>query len=203
MQTIKEAQDESKRCEQRLTLRAAGGDENAFAELVSRTYERALRVALGLLRNQEDAEDIVQEAYARAHGRLEAFRAESAFYTWLYRIVVNLSIDMIRKRRRDRCVHIEDDGWRDALASRQDLWPADRQDPFETVDRQQLRRRLEAAFEAMPDIHQSVLLLREVEGLSYDELSRTLRIKKGTVMSRLFHARRNMQRHLEDRKSVV
>lgn len=181
-----------------LVERAKQGDEIAFSELVTRHYTRAVRVAYGLLKDRHDAEDLVQDAFARVHSRLKTFEGSSSFYTWLYRIVVNLGIDAMRKHRRDRRVDIEDETAREALRGGEELWPrCDNADPRVSAERQELKERLQKAFMALPEIHQAVILLREVEGLSYDEIARTLAIKRGTVMSRLFHARRGMQAYLE------
>ncbi|MEM6733378.1 MAG: sigma-70 family RNA polymerase sigma factor [Myxococcota bacterium] len=177
-----------------LVERAARGDEIAFSELVNRHYKRALRVAFGLLKDRHDAEDVVQDAFARVHKRLADFEGQSAFYTWLYRIVVNLSIDYMRKRKRERRVDVEDESVREALRGGQDLWPRFQDnDPRESAERVQLRQTLQLAFQDLPEIHQAVLMLRELEGFSYEEIASTLGIKKGTVMSRLFHARKSMQ----------
>jgi RNA polymerase sigma-70 factor, ECF subfamily len=180
-----------------LVQRAARGDEIAFSELVNRHYRRALRVAYGLLRDTHDAEDVLQEAFARVHARLKDFEGASAFYTWLYRIVVNLSIDALRKRRRERRAELEDETAREALRSGDELWPRfNETDPEGSAERKELGVQLKKAFGDLPDIHRAVLLLRELEGLSYEEIATTLRIKKGTVMSRLFHARKSMQARL-------
>lgn len=183
--------------DQVLVERAKRGDEIAFSELVNRHYRRALRVAFGLLKHPEDAADVVQDAFARVHVRLAEFEGSSAFYTWLYRIVVNLSIDAMRRRRRERRVDLEDEAAREALRSGGEMWPRfDANHPGQAAERHELAGRLQKALEGLPEIHQAVLLLRELEGMSYDEIAKTLRIKKGTVMSRLFHARKGMQAKL-------
>ncbi|MBI3178112.1 MAG: sigma-70 family RNA polymerase sigma factor, partial [Deltaproteobacteria bacterium] len=180
-----------------LVDRARRGDAIAFSELVTRHYRRALRVAYGLLKHASDAEDVVQDAFARVHVRLKDFEGTSAFYTWLYRIVVNLCIDTMRRRRREHRVDLENEADRDVLASEEALWPRlDQTHPAENAERRELGRQLQGAFADLPEIHQAVLLLRELEGMSYEEIARTLRIKKGTVMSRLFHARKGMQSKL-------
>lgn len=180
-----------------LVERAARGDGIAFSELVHRHYRRALRVAFGLLKDTQDAEDVVQDAFARVYVRLARFEGASAFYTWLYRIVVNLSIDAIRRRRRERRVDVENEQARDALREGAELWPRfDDTHPGDAAERRQLGERLSKAFADLPEIHQAVLLLRELEGMSYEEIAATLAIKKGTVMSRLFHARRGLQQKL-------
>lgn len=177
-----------------LVERASRGDSIAFSELVTRHYRRSVRVAFGLLKNKSDAEDVVQEAFARVHLKLDRFQGQSAFYTWLYRIVVNLSIDAIRKRKRQRRADVDDEAAREALRSEEQLWPGyDSTNPDAEVLRRELGDRLRGAFGDLPEIHQAVLFLREVEGFSYAEIASTLKIKKGTVMSRLFHARKAMQ----------
>jgi RNA polymerase sigma-70 factor (ECF subfamily) len=180
-----------------LVQRASRGDGIAFSELVNRHYRRALRVAYGLLKNNQDAEDVVQDAFAKVFSRLDEFEGASAFYTWLYRIVVNLSIDLIRRRRRERRVDVDTEQARDALRDGAELWPRfDATHPGDEAERRQLGERLSKAFADLPEIHQAVLLLRELEGMSYEEIAHTLAIKKGTVMSRLFHARRSLQQKL-------
>ncbi len=180
--------------DQVLVERAQRGDAIAFSELVTRHYRRAVRVAFGLLKNPDDAEDVVQDAFTRVHQRLGDFAGASAFYTWLYRIVVNLSIDALRRRPRERRVDLEAESAREALRSTDELWPRyDDTQPLESAERRQLGARLERALGELPEIHQAVILLREIEGMSYEEIAKTLKIKKGTVMSRLFHARRAMQ----------
>lgn len=180
-----------------LVERAARGDGIAFSELVNRHYEKAVRVSFGMLKDRFDAEDVAQEAFARVYRKLESFEGQSAFSTWLYRIVVNLSIDSLRKRKRQRRADVDDEMTREALRSDEELWPVfDQADPMLSVERRELRARLDAAFAELPEIHRAVLVLREVQGLSYEEIADALEIKKGTVMSRLFHARKAMQKLL-------
>jgi len=182
-----------------LVERASRGDGIAFSELVNRHYEKAVRVSFGMLKDRFDAEDVAQEAFARVYRKLESFEGQSAFSTWLYRIVVNLSIDSLRKRKRQRRADVDDELTREALRSDEELWPVfDEADPMLSVERHELRARLDAAFAELPEIHRAVLVLREVQGLSYEEISESLEIKKGTVMSRLFHARKAMQKLLTE-----
>ena len=177
-----------------LVERAVAGDGIAFSELVNRHYEKAVRVSFGMLKDLQDAEDVAQDAFVRVHRKLEGFQGQSAFSTWLYRIVVNLSIDLMRKKKRQRRADIDDEAARDALRSEQDLWPRfEEHDPSVSLERRELHKQLNHAFRELPDIHRAVLVLREVQGLSYDEIADALEIKKGTVMSRLFHARKAMQ----------
>lgn len=175
---------------------AKQGDEAALAKLMGRHYTKALRVALGLAKNQNDAEDIVQDAFVRVVTQIKKFEGQSAFYTWLYRIVVNLSLDFLRRRRRETC----EEELADASESSHKpppLWPTcDDADPDVSCERSEMRNLISRAYNRLPDIHQAVLLLRDVEGMSYEEMAAVLNVRKGTVMSRLFHARKAMQESL-------
>lgn len=180
-----------------LVARAVAGAADAFSELVRRYYGRAYRVALGVVRDKELAEDVTQEAFVKAYTQLHGFTFGSAFYTWLYRIVFNMGIDNVRSRRRQRLTCAADETWFEAVSSAQELWPRFQNfNPQASVERGELRRRIRTAYDELPEIHRSVLSLREVEGHSYEEIATILGIKKGTVMSRLFHARRAMQNNL-------
>jgi len=173
--------------------RARNGDHDAFRVLVLRYQGRAYRLAVRLLGDPELARDAVQEGFLKAYGSLERFEGRSGFYTWLYRLVFNLCIDMKRRDRSTR--HVE---WNDEVASNvaaeSDVVPAD--GPGEESERGELREALARAIERLPDDARRTLLLREVDGLSYAEIATALRIPKGTVMSRLHHARRRVRQLL-------
>jgi RNA polymerase sigma-70 factor (ECF subfamily) len=180
-----------------LILKAKAGDSGAFRRLVERHQSRAFAIAIGLVRDENDARDIVQEAFLRVHRGLDSFEGGSSFFTWLYRIVANLSIDAMRKpsRRESEALDLEirDDGPEQPLLSR-----LDGADPADVVRRGEIRRRIEAALEELPPYHRGVILMRELEGMSYEEMAEAMGVSKGTIMSRLFHARRKLQRALAD-----
>jgi RNA polymerase sigma-70 factor (ECF subfamily) len=181
--------------DKRLILRAQAGDTAAFRLLVERHQRRVFAIALGLVRDEQDAREIAQEAFLRVHKGLPEFHGGSSFFTWLYRIVTNLSIDLMRKpSRREAELHFAleaDDGESPVL-------PASDADPFDVVRRGQLSLRIHAALEQLPPYHRGVILMREVEGMSYEEMAEAMQVSKGTIMSRLFHARKKLQRALSD-----
>ena len=181
--------------EKQLVKRAQAGDKQAFGALV-RTYQRRIfRLAMGMVRNEDDALDIAQETFVKAHRNLDRFKGDAAFYTWLYRIAKNLCIDHLRKRRGEQ-VEYDDGVGRDDAAQGDTLGldaPSKRDGPSKRLMNSELGAQLHAALQTLSEDHREILLLREVEGLSYEELAETLEIKKGTVMSRLFHARKKMQ----------
>jgi RNA polymerase sigma-70 factor (ECF subfamily) len=164
---------------------ARGGDPRAYAHLVEAYQERVYAIAFGVVRNRDDAWDVAQEAFVKAYRNLDRFEGQSAFYTWLYRITTNLAIDHLRERKRKRTEPLE------GLAP---AAPADhRADPGAAADREELSRVLASAMDRLSEKHRAIIVLREVEGLSYEEMAEVLGIAKGTVMSRLFHARQKLQ----------
>lgn len=180
-----------------LILRAQKGDPHAFRALVQRHERRAFVVAYGLVRDENDARELVQEAFLRVYRGLQSFQGGSSFFTWLYRIVVNLSIDLIRKPgRRDveleegRAIEEESDF---PLVSR-----IDGADPLNVIRRREIAARLKTALDALPPYHRGVILMREIEGMSYEEMAEAMGVSKGTIMSRLFHARQKLQKALAD-----
>ena len=172
-----------------LVRQAQRGSHAAFEELVRRHSERAFRAAYRIVRDEELARDVVQEALIKAYRGLRNFESRSAFYTWLYRIVVNLALD---RKRRDRGGDTV--AWDDEVAREADLRAAvpGSEDPELASRRSQVLRLVAEGIQQLPDGQRDVLLLREVDGLSYDEIAATMKISKGTVMSRLHYARRKM-----------
>jgi RNA polymerase sigma-70 factor, ECF subfamily len=189
-----ERENESEQ-DMRLILRAQGGDSGAFRLLVERHQRRVFAIALGLVRDEQDAREIAQEAFLRVHKGLPQFHGGSSFFTWLYRIVTNLSIDLMRKpSRREAELHFA----LEADEGESPLLPASDADPFDVVRRGQLSLRIQHALEQLPPYHRGVILMREVEGMSYEEMAEAMQVSKGTIMSRLFHARKKLQRALSD-----
>ncbi len=187
--------------EDRALIEAAqNGDNAAFRKLVERHQRRAFAIALGMVRDENDARDLVQEAFLRVHRGLDRFQGGSSFFTWFYRIVTNLAIDFMRKPGRRETEH--DDGRAQLDAADEADFPfvsrIDGAEPLEVVHRRELAARLRAALEALPPYHRGVVLMREVEGMSYEEMAQAMNVSKGTIMSRLFHARQKLQRALAD-----
>src|SRR5262245_31310723 len=183
-----------------LIARAQTGDVAAFRQLVERHQRRAFAIALSLVRDENDARELVQDAFLRVYKGLKNFQGTSSFFTWLYRIITNLSIDLIRKPGRQLAdideARFETDESQEAdfpLLSR-----VDGSDPVDVVRRREIAGRLQAALDALPPYHRGVIVMREIEGLSYEEMAQAMGVSKGTIMSRLFHARQKLQKALSD-----
>ncbi len=194
---------EGERSDRELVREAQSGSHAAFEELVRRHSERAFRVAYRIVRDEELARDVVQEALIKAYLGLRRFEARSAFYTWLYRIVVNLALDRRRRDRGGASVPWEDEVAREADVR---VHLPEPEDPELATRRSQVLRIVADGIQQLPEGQRQVLLLREVDGLSYDEIAATMRISKGTVMSRLHYARQKMmvflRRHDVDPEDV-
>lgn len=177
-----------------LVTSAKGGDAAAFRTLVVRYQRKVYAVALGIVKDPDLAWDVAQEAFVRVHQHLGDFKGDSAFSTWLFRIATHLAIDSVRRERTSARDDL-DEADEAALADGSEgiLATALGTNPQESALRRELADKMSEALSQLPEKHRTILVLREVEGLSYEELAERLQIHKGTVMSRLFHARRKMQ----------
>jgi RNA polymerase sigma-70 factor, ECF subfamily len=182
----------------RALVRAAQrGDEQAFRSLVERYHRRVVQLALGMVKDADEAMDIAQETFVRVHRYLPSFKGDSSFFTWTYRIAMNLCLDAQRRKSRTERVDLgaDDDAEIEAAMDPPSHALAG---PQRQALNQELRGKIEEALSGLSENHRSILILREVEGLSYEELAKVLGIRKGTVMSRLFHARLKMQKKLRE-----
>jgi RNA polymerase sigma-70 factor (ECF subfamily) len=178
---------------------ARRGDRDAFRTLFDRYHRRAYALAYGVLRHQDDALDVVQDAFIKAHKYLDKFEGNSSFYTWLYRIVMNLAIDHLRKHRRVKPVELDEARLDEAVAGEDSLLPRILgSNPGRALLDKEIRARIDQALTELSENHRSVLVMRELEGMSYEEMAQAMNCSKGTIMSRLFHARKNMQKRLID-----
>jgi RNA polymerase sigma-70 factor (ECF subfamily) len=182
--------------------RAKRGDHEAFRVLVERYQGRAYGLALRVLRDQEQARDAVQDAFLKVYGSLGKFEGRSGFYTWLYRLVMNVCLDIKRRDRSGRQVEWEEESALQIAQGAETLAPGAsdpaRSGPEAELERTELRDAMTRAIQALPDSARRTLELREIDGLSYAEIAKALGVPKGTVMSRLFYARRRLQAALSE-----
>ena len=147
---------------------------------------------------QDDALDVVQDAFIKAHKYLDKFEGNSSFYTWLYRIVMNLAIDHLRKHRRVKPVELDEQHLEEAAGDDSLLPKILGGNPGRALMDKEIRARIDQALGELSENHRAVLVMRELEGMSYEEMAQAMGCSKGTIMSRLFHARKNMQKRLLD-----
>jgi RNA polymerase sigma-70 factor (ECF subfamily) len=166
------------------------GDMRAFEELVARHRDKIYARAFSMIRNEEDAIDLSQEAWVKAWQRLKQFQGDSSFLTWMTRIVINLCLDRLRKMKRERAESIENLEEESGGVERQ--MPTVTVNPTERLERSELRQRIDKALGQLSHEHRTVLILHEFEDLEYKEIAKRMQCSIGTVMSRLFYARRKM-----------
>lgn len=167
------------------------GSEAAFRALVERYQDRIVNLVYRYLGDQDESEDVAQEIFLKVFRKLDSFQFESSFYTWLYRIAVNAAQDRIKRRRRRQAASLDDlPPVFESTAS--DAGPADR-----VVLAQEVVAAVREKVDELPPRYRTVVILREFEGHSYEEISRILKCSIGTVESRLFRARQRLMRKLQ------
>lgn len=186
------------------------GDREAYRQLVERHQGRLLRVALDVVKSREDAEDVVQETFVKAFLSLQNFKGDSSFYGWIYRICTNMAIDIRRKASRRGGTHVE---YKESYSVKERLG-SDASDggptavpgehlqnvegPHDALVRKEVGKKLQDVLTEISEEHREIVVLREIDGLDYEEIASVLGVPKGTVMSRLFYARKAMQKALRD-----
>lgn len=180
--------------EQELVARAKAGDDEAFAQLMHDNEKRIYNLTLRMTGNPEDAMDLAQEAFLNAWRGLKFFQGDSTFSTWVYRLASNACIDHLRrkKRRQDISAPMPTDEESD---SQPDI-PDDRFRPDQELERRELRRAVVRGLDQLSDEHRQVLVMRELNGLSYQEIADILDLEAGTVKSRIARARNSLRKIL-------
>ena len=175
--------------EERERVRSAQkGSEEAFTELTRKYMNKMINLAYSFTRNREAAEDLAQETFIKAYRALPRFSFKSSFSTWLYRIAVNTAKDYLRK---ERSVHADSLNQHDYKFAEKDSTSPERR-----AGQKELSRVVQKAMEALPPKHRVILTLRDIQGMSYGEISKVLKISEGTVDSRLFRARKSLREKL-------
>ena len=180
--------------EKDLIQRAKHGDHDAFGQLVLTHQNKVYTLCVHMVTNREEAEDLAQEAFLKAWRNLDSFQEESSFATWMHRLTTNVCLDHLRKQARRQNISTavslddEESGWTE---------PADHtQDPQRRLEESERKRALERSLRELPDHYRQVLVMREVSGLSYQEIAQALELDLGTVKSRIARARNQLRKIL-------
>ena len=181
-----------------LVRRCQAGDSRAFDELVSKYRTRVYAMIYHLVHNEQDAWDLAQDGFLKAWKSLDKFRFQSSFYTWLYRIMTNVAIDWLRKKQIQGTQEFDDTIGLHEMEPGSDLAPKSEPHPIKKLERGEVRQRIDAAIAKLSPEHRTVILLKEMEDLQYHEIAETVGCSIGTVMSRLFYARKKLQTLLKD-----
>jgi RNA polymerase sigma-70 factor (ECF subfamily) len=173
-----------------LVARSKAGDNEAFGELVRRYQKPVFRIVLRMVKSPDDADDLTQDTFVRAHRGLGTFKEEFDFHPWLYRIAVNQAINFLNKRKRQAAVDLDDVPEGDVKSG------PEPESPIQSASRNEMLKKLDAALERLPEEQRTVFLLRVQEGLSYEEIAEAMETPKGTVMSRLARARMALRKYM-------
>lgn len=189
--------DENEVGDEELVLQSQKGDLSAFDQLVRRYYPKIYGLVYNMTGNKEDAEDVVQDVFVKAHSKLGSFRGQSQFYTWIYRIALNSTINFRKKRTRRQAVRLDDlnpDVKQDVAFTR--LFNGDT--PFRKVKLNELQKKLNEAIQTLSDKHKQAVILHDVQGVPHEEIAKIMKCSVGTVRSRLFYARKKLQEELTE-----
>jgi RNA polymerase sigma-70 factor (ECF subfamily) len=182
-----------------LVKQCQAGNTEAFDQLVTRYRTRVFAMIYNMVHNEQDAWDLAQDSFVKAWKSIRRFRGRSSFYTWIYRIVMNVTIDWLRKKQ----VKGAGTELNDAIQLRE-IEPASRTVPkadplpHERMERSEIRARIDNAIAQISPEHRAVILMKEIEEMQYHEIAEALGCSIGTVMSRLFYARKKLQKLLRD-----
>ncbi|MGC9037002.1 MAG: sigma-70 family RNA polymerase sigma factor, partial [Verrucomicrobiia bacterium] len=173
-----------------LVKAAKKGDTAAFEELVSRHRDKVYARLLTIVKNEDVAIDLAQEVWIKTWQRLKQFQGDSTFATWITRIAINIGLDYLRKQKRRKIESIEEQIEESGGIERQ--MSIETVNPTQGLEREELRARIDRAMKQLSDEHRTVLVLHEFEGLEYKEIAKLMKCSVGTVMSRLFYARKRL-----------
>lgn len=179
---------------------AKHGDIQAFDELTRRYHGRIYALLYHMTSNREDAEDLLQEVFLKAYQSLPRFRGQSSFYTWVYRIGVNRAINFVKKRKRKSALsldHVDLGLERDPAF----VEIASGNTPLHQANLNELQKKLNEALQTLSEKHRIVVVMHDIQGVPHNEIAETLDCSPGTVRSRLFYARQQLQAELSDLKS--
>jgi RNA polymerase sigma-70 factor (ECF subfamily) len=178
--------------------RCQAGDLAAFGELTARYRNQVFAITYNAIRNEQDAWDLSQEVFLKAWRNIGRFRGQSSFFTWIYRIAVNVTIDALRRKRIEGGVEFDEATASGEIEPGAVTVPRGEPLPHQRLENREIQGRIDSALEKLSPEHRLVVILREVDGLSYEEIAEAMDCSVGTVMSRLFYARKKLQGLLKD-----
>lgn len=187
----------SREQEYALVDRAVAGDKDAFGVLVRHHQSRVYSTIYHMVGNHEDANDLTQDTFIKAYKALKSFKKNSGFFTWLYRIGVNLTINFLNSRKKRRFISFDHSDY-DAESDNQIFELISDKTPRKNIDIRELREKLNEAIQQLSEKHRAVVVMHDIQGMSHEEISEILKCSNGTVRSRLFYARQQLQAALND-----
>ena len=183
--------------EKALVKAAQDGDLEAYSQLMEHYHSRIYALIYNMTSNKEDTEDLIQEVFSKAYTALKKFQGKSSFYTWVYRIGVNRTINFLKKRKRRQALSLNEI---DHGVERDELYVelSSRESPFRDTAISELQEKLNVALQTLSEKHRAVVVLHDIQGIPHDTIGEMLGVSSGTVRSRLFYARQRLQAELAE-----
>ena len=181
-----------------LVRRCQKGDALAFEQLVIKYRSKVFSMIYGMVQNEQDAWDLAQDGFIKAWRSIHRFKGQASFYTWLYRIVTNVAIDSLRRKGFKKTAEFDDHIAASEVEPGSKTVPTPDPLPHHGLEREEIRQRIEQAISRLSPEHRAVIVMKEIEELQYNEIAEALGCSIGTVMSRLFYARKKLQTLLKD-----
>jgi RNA polymerase sigma factor (sigma-70 family) len=198
---MKQSEESYSKKDEAVDLQAAiSGDLAAYNRLVERYQGRIYGMVYNMTGNNSDAEDLVQEVFIKAFHNLQRFKGNASFYTWIYRIAVNHTLNFLKKRKRHRIYSLDDVD--SGIENDPDFIElSDTSQPFREADISELQKKLNEAIQQLSDKHRLAVVLHDIEGMPHEEIAKIMKCSEGTVRSRLFYARRQLRNYLQEYES--
>ena len=184
--------------DEQLVINVQNGDRASFEQLYWRYKDRVIGVVYGVVHDRQDALEITQEVFVRIYKNIEKFQPNTRFFTWAHRIAYNLAVDKYRRKKIAKEVEFDSDYQKNFAQNEIELKPSLDINPEKACERTELRDKISNAMDALSEKQRTIITLREIDGLSYEEIATILDIQIGTVMSRLHYARLNLQNYLRE-----
>ena len=188
--------------EQLLLHKAKAGDIGAFEELIDAYQKKVFNLAFRIIGNYDDAADLAQETFVRIFKAISKFKEESSFSTWIYRITTNVCLDEIRKRKNKKILSLDEDIHMDDGDMKRQV-ESDEIGPEQNAEREEVRKIVNDAINMLPEDQRVVITLRDIDGMSYEEISETLKCPGGTVKSRINRARVALKNILSSKRELL
>lgn len=183
--------------ENELVARTQAGDARAFDELIVRFSPRLYGLVYNMTSSHEDTNDLLQEIFAKAYRSIKSFQGKSAFYTWMHSIAVNMTLNFLKKRGRNRTMSLDDVD--NGILNDPDFIEATSNgDPSREANLGELQKKLNESMMKLSHEHRAVVTMFDIQGMPHAEIAKILKISEGTVRSRLFYAHRQLQNHLQE-----
>jgi len=180
-----------------LVARAQKGDTEAFDELVRKHTPKLYGLIYHMTSNHEDTNDLLQDVFSKAYRSLPRFQGKSAFYTWIYSIATNMTLNFLKKRNRRRAMSLDDVD--SGIQNDKDFIEiTSKSDPIREANINELQKRLNESLLKLSEDHRAVVVMYDIQGMPHKEISKVLGVSEGTIRSRLFYAHKQLQNHLEE-----